>query len=73
MPIVYRPARAEELQACQELIVGSIIAIRVAGSSFPNWTGTDQKRIVAVAGDKLTLTVRPPNGDVVDVIWKQAN
>jgi GNAT superfamily N-acetyltransferase len=24
MPIVYRPARADELQACQELIVGSI-------------------------------------------------
>jgi hypothetical protein len=36
------------------------IAIQVEGSSFPNWNGTQQKRFVAVAGDQLTLTVRPP-------------
>ena len=50
---------------------GSIV-IRVEGSSFPNWNGTEQKRFVAIAGDQLTLTVRPPAGDVVDVIWKRA-
>jgi hypothetical protein len=50
----------------------SSIAIHVEGSSFPNWNGTDQKRLVAIAGDQLTLTVRPPAGDVVDVIWKRA-
>lgn len=50
----------------------SSIAIHVEGSSFPNWNGTDQKRFVAIAGDQLTLTVRPPGGDVVDVIWKRA-
>jgi hypothetical protein len=48
------------------------IAIHVEGSSFPNWNGTEQKRFVAIAGDLLTLTVRPPTGDVVDVIWKRA-
>jgi hypothetical protein len=36
------------------------------------WNGTDQKRFVAIVGDRLTLTVRPPAGDVVDVIWKRA-
>ncbi|WP_210264752.1 lipocalin-like domain-containing protein [Bradyrhizobium archetypum] len=51
----------------------SSIAIHVEGSSFPNWNGTDQKRFVTIAGDQLTLTVRPPTGDVVDVIWKRAN
>ena len=51
----------------------SSIAIHVEGSSFPNWNGTDQKRFVAITGDQLTLTVRPPGGDVVDVIWKRAN
>ena len=51
----------------------SSIAIHVEGSSFPNWNGTDQKRFVTVASDQLTLTVRPPTGDVVDVIWKRAN
>lgn len=50
----------------------SSIAIHVEGSSFPNWDGTEQKRFVAIAGDLLTLTVRPPAGDVVDVIWKRA-
>jgi hypothetical protein len=51
----------------------SSIAIHVVGSSFPNWNGTDQKRFVAIAGEQLTLTVRPSAGDVVDVIWKRAN
>ncbi|MBK3663263.1 lipocalin-like domain-containing protein [Bradyrhizobium diazoefficiens] len=48
------------------------ITIHVEGSSFPNWNGTDQKRFVSIAGDRLTLTVRPPGGDVVDVTWKRA-
>ena len=51
----------------------SSIAIHVASSSFPNWNGTDQKRLVVIAGERLTLTVRPPAGDVVEVIWKRAN
>ena len=49
------------------------IAIHVEGSSFPNWNATNQKRFVAITGQQLTLTVRPPGGDVVDVIWKRAN
>jgi hypothetical protein len=48
------------------------IAIHIEGSSFPNWNGTDQKRFVAIVGDRLTLTVRPPTGDIVDVVWKRA-
>jgi hypothetical protein len=51
----------------------SSIAIHVEGSSFPNWNGTDQKRFVLLVGDQLTLTVRLPDGDVVDVIWKRAD
>lgn len=52
--------------------VDSSISIHVEGSSFPNWNGSDQKRFVAIGGDQLTLTVRPPGGDVIDVIWKRA-
>ena len=48
------------------------IAIHVEGSSFPNWNGTDQKRFVTITGDQLTLTIRPPSGENVDVIWKRA-
>jgi Lipocalin-like domain len=50
----------------------SSIAIHIDGSSFPNWNGVDQKRIVAIVGDQLTLTVRPPGGDIVDVVWRRA-
>jgi hypothetical protein len=48
------------------------IAIHIEGSSFPNWNGADQKRIVAITGDQLTLTARPPSGENVDVVWKRA-
>jgi len=48
------------------------IAIHIEGSSFPNWNGADQKRFVAITGDQLTLTVRPPSGENIDVVWKRA-
>jgi hypothetical protein len=48
------------------------IAVHVEGSSFPNWNGTVQKRMVAITGDQLTLTVHPPSGETVDIVWKRA-
>jgi hypothetical protein len=50
----------------------SSITIHINGSSFPNWNGVDQKRIVAIAGDRLTLTVRSPTGETVDVVCRRA-
>jgi hypothetical protein len=50
----------------------SSIAIHIEGCSFPNWNGADQRRGVAIAGDQLTLTVDPPTGEIVEVIWKRA-
>lgn len=47
------------------------IAIHVEASSFPNWNGTDQKRLFAITGDQLKLTVRPSRGGSVDVVWKR--
>ena len=51
----------------------SSIAIHIDGCSFPNWSEGDQKRGVAIEGDQLTLTVRPPTGEIIEVIWKRAN
>ena len=31
----------------------------IAGSLFPNWIGSDQKRYYEFAGDRLTLTTDP--------------
>jgi hypothetical protein len=47
------------------------IAIHIEASSFPNWNGTDQKRIFAITGDQLTLTARALGGSA-DVVWKRA-
>lgn len=47
-------------------------AIHIDGSSFPNWNGVDQKRIVAISRDRLVLTVRTPIGETVDVVWSRA-
>jgi hypothetical protein len=46
------------------------IAIHIEGSSFPNWNGEDQKRGVAISGDRLTLTVQ--TGRRVEVTWTRA-
>lgn len=51
---------------------GRSIAIHVEASSFPNWNGTDLERLVEVSADRLKLTVRPPRGGTVDVLWKRA-
>jgi hypothetical protein len=47
------------------------IAIHIEASSFPNWNGADQKRIVAITGDQLTLIARALGGSA-DVVWKRA-
>lgn len=52
--------------------VDRTIAIQVEASSFPNWNGTDQERQFELSEDQLTLTVRPPRGGSVDVLWKRA-
>lgn len=49
-----------------------IIAIHVDASTFPNWNGTDLERLFEVTRDRLKLTVRPPRGGTVDVLWKRA-
>ena len=47
------------------------IAIHIDGSSFPNWNGADQKRIVAITGDQLKLTA-PIAAGTAEVVWKRA-
>ena len=46
------------------------IAIRIDGSSFPNWNGVDQKRIVSITGDQLKLTA-PVAFGTAEVVWKR--
>jgi hypothetical protein len=49
------------------------IAIHIEGSSFPNWNGTDQKRIFVIAGDELKLISPAASGaGTAEVAWKRA-
>ena len=47
------------------------IAIHIDGSSFPNWNGADQKRIVTITGDQLKLSA-PVAFGTAEVVWKRA-
>jgi hypothetical protein len=59
--------REEKLAAVESFIAyggrstlrGDRITHHVEVSLFPNWIGTDQERLVDLAGDRLTLSTRP--------------
>jgi hypothetical protein len=50
------------------------IAIRVVSSSFPNWDGSDQKRIFTLAGDELKLANRAASAGegTTEVVFRRA-
>jgi len=54
---------------------GTDMTLRIEGSTFPNWIGTEQKRNnVAVVGDELKYTNPAPSGGggVAPLVWKRA-
>ena len=57
-------------------VSGSDLTFHVEGSTFPNWTGTDQKRInLSVTGDELKYTNPAPSAGaaapVIPLVWKR--
>ena len=49
-----------------------VINLKVEGSTYPNWTGTEQKRtIVTFAGDDLKWSVAASIGGTGEVGWKR--
>jgi Lipocalin-like domain len=48
------------------------ITMKVEGSTYPNWTGTEQKRAVAsFTGDELKWTLPASIGGTAEVTWKR--
>jgi len=47
--------------------------IQLEGSTFPNWTGTDQKRILDLSGDEMKFVNKSPSmgAGTVTVTWKR--
>jgi len=55
-------------------ISGSDLIMRVESSTYPNWIGTEQKRInVSITGDELKYTQPAPSGGgpATPVVWKR--
>jgi hypothetical protein len=55
--------------------------IHIDASSFPNWNGADQKRLVTITEDvaaigdrrlKLTVPPAPTGGAAIEVLWRRA-
>jgi hypothetical protein len=56
-------------------VSGTDLIFHVEGSTFPNWIGTDQKRVnLSVTGDELkyTNTAASGGGAVLPLVWKRA-
>lgn len=50
------------------------LTLRVLGSTFPNWTGTDQQRTASVNGDELTITSTTTDvGGKTVIVWRRAH
>jgi hypothetical protein len=49
------------------------ISVHIAGSTFPKWIGTDQKRLFTVDSDKLkwTNSSQPGGAGTAELVWKR--
>jgi hypothetical protein len=56
-------------------VTGTDLIFHIEGSTFPNWTGGDQKRVnVTVTADELTYMQPTPSGggSPATVVWRRA-
>src|SRR5258708_496478 len=55
-------------------VSGTDLSFHIEGSTFPNWTGTDQKRTnIAITADELKYVQPTPSGGgpATPVVWKR--
>jgi hypothetical protein len=53
-------------------VANKAIAFKVEGSTYPNWTGAEQKRTVkSFTKDELTWTLPASIGGTAEVTWKR--
>jgi len=49
------------------------LSFQIQGCSFPNWTGTDQKRSFTLTGDEMTWSAASgSSGKPIRAVWKRA-
>jgi hypothetical protein len=53
-------------------VADKVITFKVEGSTYPNWTGTEQKRTLsAFTAEQLTWTLAASVGGTAEVTWKR--
>lgn len=53
-------------------VVNEVIVFKIDGSTYPNWTGTEQKRSVKTfAKDEFTWSLPASIGGTAEVTWKR--
>jgi len=53
-------------------VADKVISFKVEGSTYPNWTGTDQKRNVsAFSNDEFKWTLPASIGGTAEVTWRR--
>ena len=50
---------------------GKAIVMRLEGSTFPNWSGAEQRRPFSLSGDELTYTTPGSTGVATDVTLRR--
>lgn len=48
-----------------------VLTLKVEGSTWPSWTGTDQKRNFSLAGDELKWSLPASVGGTAEVVLKR--
>jgi hypothetical protein len=53
-------------------VADKVVTLRIEGSSYPNWRGTEQKRpIISFTGDDLKWSTVASVGGTAEVSWKR--
>jgi hypothetical protein len=53
-------------------VANKVVNFKVEGSTYPNWTGTDQKRdVISFSPDEFKWTVAASIGGTGEVTWRR--
>jgi hypothetical protein len=50
---------------------GKILTMKIEGSTWPSWVGTEQKRNLTVSGDEMKYTVAASIGGTSELTYKR--
>jgi hypothetical protein len=52
-------------------VADKILTLKIEGSTYPNWTGTEQKRNLVLSGDELKYSLAASVGGTAEVTYKR--